>query len=164
MPPQLITLAKTIITLEGTARTLDPEFSAREISKAFIKNYYKSRINPKNIAMETKGNIEDILLDLKNLPKQIKNVLKIIEKNNVKISVEEVKMTRIEDCLKELTTQMTMALVLASIIVGSSLIIASPNIESNMGIKYMAIAGFFISFIIGLILVIEIVKVKIKKR
>ena len=59
---------------------------------------------------------------------------------------------------------MTMALVLASIIVGSSLIIASPNIESNMGIKYMAIAGFFISFIIGLILVIEIVKVKIKKR
>ncbi len=73
-------------------------------------------------------------------------------------------MTRIEDCLKELTTQMTMALVLASIIVGSSLIIASPNIESNMGIKYMAIAGFFISFIIGLILVIEIVKVKIKKR
>lgn len=63
-----------------------------------------------------------------------------------------------------MTTQMTMALVLASIIVGSSLIIASPNIESNMGIKYMAIAGFFISFIIGLILVIEIVKVKIKKR
>ena len=86
------------------------------------------------------------------------------KKNNVKISVDEVKMTRIEDCLKELTTQMTMALVLASIIVGSSLIIASPNIESNMGIKYMAIAGFFISFIIGLILVIEIVKVKIKKR
>ncbi len=73
-------------------------------------------------------------------------------------------MTRIEDCIKELTTQMTMALVLASIIVGSSLIIASPNIEKNMGIKYMAIAGFFISFIIGLILVIEIVKVKLKKR
>ncbi len=58
---------------------------------------------------------------------------------------------------------MTMALVLASIIVGSSLIIASPNIEKNMGIKYMASAGFFISFIIGLILVIEIVKVKLKK-
>ncbi len=164
MPPQLITLAKTVITLEGTARTLDPEFSAREISKAFIKNYYKNRINPKNIAMEARGNIEDIALDLKNLPKQIKNVLRIIEKNNVKISVEEVKMTRIEDCIKELTTQMTMALVLASIIVGSSLIIASPNIEKNMGIKYMAIAGFFISFIIGLILVIEIVKVKLKKR
>ncbi len=196
MPPQLITLAKTIITLEGTARTLDPEFSAREISRAFIKNYYKSKINPKNIVMETRGNIEDILLegtartldpefsareisrafiknyykskinpknivmetrgniedillDLKNLPKQIKNVLRIVEKNNVKISVEEVKMTRIEDCIKELTTQMTMALVLASIIVGSSLIIASPNIERNMGIKYMAIAGFFVSFIIG---------------
>lgn len=164
MPSQLITLAKTIITLEGTGRSLDPNFSAKEISKAFLKHYYKNRINPKNIAMETKQNVEEIMLDVKNIPKQIKNVLRMIEKNNVKISVEEVKMTRIEECLKEMTTQMTMALVLASIIVGSSLIIASPNIEKNMGIKYVAFAGFFISFIIGLILVIDIIKVKIKKR
>ncbi|WP_300279418.1 ABC1 kinase family protein [Peptacetobacter sp.] len=164
MPSQLITLAKTVITLEGTGRTLDPDFSAKEISKAFLKHYYKNRVNPKNIAIETKQNVEEIMLDVKNIPKQIKNVLRMIEKNNIKISVEELKMTRIEDCLKELTTQMTMALVLASIIVGSSLIIASPNVEKNIWIKYMAIAGFFISFVIGLVLVIQIIKVKFKRR
>lgn len=164
MPSQLVTLAKTIITLEGTGRMLNPGFSVKGISREFAKNYYKESLNPKNIAKEKKQEAEEMFHDFKSMPKQIKGVLRVLEKNNLKITIEDVKMRRIEDCLKEMTTQMSMSLVLAALIVGSSLIIASPNLESSRTIKIMSFFGFFTSFIVGILLVIDIIRTRISKK
>ncbi|UWD50031.1 AarF/ABC1/UbiB kinase family protein [Clostridioides difficile] len=163
MPAQFVTLAKTIITLEGTSRTLNTDFSLGSMGKEFMKHHYKSKFNPKNVVLNSRQNVEEILLDVKTIPKQLKAILRNIERNNIKMQIEDVKMIRLENCILELTSQISLSLVLASIIVGSSLIIASPNIENNIWIKFTAIAGFFISFIIGLCLVIRSVRSKYKK-
>ncbi|MCD8659324.1 AarF/ABC1/UbiB kinase family protein [Clostridioides difficile] len=163
MPAQFVTLAKTVITLEGTSRTLNTDFSFGSMEKEFMKHHYKSKFNPKNVVLSSRQNVEEILLDIKTIPKQLKAILKNIERNNIKMQIEDVKMTRLENCIIELTSQISLSLVLASIIVGSSLIIASPNIENNIWIKFTAIAGFFISFIIGLCLVIRSIRSKYKK-
>ena len=163
MPAQFVTLAKTVITLEGTSRTLNTDFSFGSMGKEFMKHHYKSKFNPKNVVLSSRQNVEEILLDIKTIPKQLKAILKNIERNNIKMQIEDVKMTRLENCIIELTSQISLSLVLASIIVGSSLIIASPNIENNIWIKFTAIAGFFISFIIGLCLVIRSIRSKYKK-
>lgn len=163
MPAQFVTLAKTVITLEGTSRTLNTDFSFGSMGKEFMKHHYKSKFNPKNVVLSSRQNVEEILLDIKTIPKQLKAILKNIERNNIKMQIEDVKMTRLENCIVELTSQISLSLVLASIIVGSSLIIASPNIENNIWIKFTAIAGFFISFIIGLCLVIRSIRSKYKK-
>ena len=55
-------------------------------------------------------------------------------------------------------------LVLAAMVVGSSLIIASPNINENIWIRGMALIGFFISFMVGILLVIKIVRDQYKNR
>ena len=164
VPPQLVTLAKTAITLEGTGRMLNPNFSAKGIGKEFLMYYYKNRLNPKNIISDTKMEVDDMVFDMKHIPKHIRRVLKKIEKEDIKISVENIKIGRIESLLNEITTQLTMALVLAAIIVGSSLIISSPNIEKIAAIRYMAMAGFFMSFIIGFILIVEIIRRKFKNK
>ncbi|MDB0438036.1 ABC1 kinase family protein [Clostridioides difficile] len=163
MPAQFVTLAKTIITLEGTSRTLNTDFSLGSMGKEFMKHHYKSKFNPKNVVLNSRQNVEEILLDVKTIPKQLKAILRNVERNNIKMQIEDVKMIRLENCILELTSQISLSLVLASIIVGSSLIIASPNIENNIWIKFTAIAGFFISFIIGLCLVIRSVRSKYKK-
>lgn len=163
MPAQFVTLAKTIITLEGTSRTLNTDFSLGSMGKEFMKHHYKSKFNPKNLVLNSRQNVEEILLDVKTIPKQLKAILRNVERNNIKMQIEDVKMTKLEICITELTSQMSLSLVLASIIVGSSLIIASPNIENNIWIKFTAIAGFFISFIIGICLVIRSIRSKYKK-
>ncbi|MGX9755671.1 ABC1 kinase family protein [Clostridioides difficile] len=163
MPAQFVTLAKTIITLEGTSRTLNTDFSLGSMGKEFMKHHYKNKFNPKNVVLNSRQNVEEILLDVKTIPKQLKAILRNVERNNIKMQIEDVKMIRLENCILELTSQISLSLVLASIIVGSSLIIASPNIENNIWIKFTAIAGFFISFIIGLCLVIRSIRSKYKK-
>lgn len=164
IPSQLSTLAKTVITLEGTGRELNPKFSVSSIGKEFMKYYYVNKFNPQRIFMNSKHTVEEMLLDIKTIPKQMRVILRNIEKNNMKIQIEDVKFTSLEERITDLTTQISLSLVLASIVVGSSLIIASPNINNNIWIRITALAGFFISFIIGLLLVIRIVRSQYKKK
>lgn len=162
LPNQLIILAKTVITLEGTARLLNPKFSLDSLSKEFLKHYYKHKLKLKDLIADSRQNIEEVVLDLKSIPKQLKSILRNIERNNIKLNIEDVKMTKLESVIVELTSQMSLTLVLASIIIGSSLILASPNIEKNIWIKYTAMSGFFISFLIGIFLVIKSIRSKYK--
>lgn len=164
IPSQLSTLAKTIITLEGTGRELNPQFSVAAMGKEFMKYYYMNKFNPQRIFMNSKHSAEEMLLDIKTIPKQLRVILRNIEKNNVKIQIEDVKFTSLEERITDLTTQLSLSLVLASIVVGSSLIIASPNINNNIWIRLTAFSGFFISFIIGLLLVIKIIRSQYRKK
>ena len=164
MPTELTTLAKTIITLEGTARELNPNFTVYSIGQEFIRYYYNNRLNPKALFDSSKDSIEDIYLDLKTIPKQLRVILKNIEKNNIKIHIDDIKAPKLEEQLSDLTTNISLSLVLASLVVGSSLIIASPNIEQNVWIRYLALAGFLVSFVLGLTLVITIFKAKYKRK
>lgn len=163
MPSQLTTLAKTVITLEGTGRGLSPNFSVSSIGSEFLKHYYLSKFSPERILINSKQSLDEILVDVRTIPKQLKVILRNLEKNNIKVQIEDVKISRLEACISDLATQLSLSLVLASIVVGSSLIIASPNIENNIWIKLMAFAGFFVSFIIGLLLVIKIIRSRYKK-
>jgi ubiquinone biosynthesis protein len=164
IPSQLTMLAKTIITLEGTSRSLNPKFSIASVAEGFIKYYYINKVNLDNILTKTKDNTEELLFDIKNIPKQIKSILRNLENNNIKIQMEDIKFTSLERCIADLATNLSLSLVLASIIVGSSLIISSQNINQNVWIRVMAITGFFISFIIGLLLVIKIFRTQYRNR
>jgi ubiquinone biosynthesis protein len=163
MPSQLTTLAKTVIILEGTGRNLNSNFSIGSIGKEFLKYYYVSKFSPKRILENSKQNAEEIFMEFRTIPKQMKVILGNLEKNNIKVQIDDIKTHRLESCISDLAAQLSLSLVLASLVVGSSLIITSPNIENNIWIKYMAIAGFLISFIIGLLLVIKILKSSYKK-
>lgn len=164
IPSQLAILAKTIITLEGTGRELNPKFSIGSVGKEFMKYYYVNKFNPERLLLNSKQNAEEMLLDIKTIPKQLRVILRNLEKNNMKIHIEDIKTTKLEERIADLGTQLSLSLVLASIVVGSSLIIASPNIEKNIWIKFIAIAGFSISFIIGLLLVIKIFRSQYKRK
>lgn len=162
LPSELTILAKTLITLEGTGRDLNPEFSIAEASTEIAKNYYLNKLDFKNIFMDSKSSFDEVMFDIKFLPKQIKKILRNIENNNLKIELEEVKFTKLEKSISDLATKLSLSLVLASLIVGSSLIVSSPNIDKNLILNKLAVGGFITSFIIGLLLVIKILKTHYK--
>lgn len=164
IPSQLSTLAKTIITLEGTARQLNPEFTVSSIGKEFMKHYYLNKVNVERILLDSKHNIEELILDVKTIPKQMKGILRNIEKNNIKITIEEVKLTKLERRINDMATTLSLSLVLASMVVGSSLIISSANISGNSWIMIIAGMGFLLSFIVGILLVIKILRSKYKRK
>ncbi|GAA0106047.1 AarF/ABC1/UbiB kinase family protein [Paraclostridium sordellii] len=164
MPPQLVLLVKSLITLEGTARELNPNFSITIAGKSFMRYYYLNRFNPQNLAKESKQSAQEAIADMKVIPKQLKGILRNIERNNIKIHIEDVKFAKLEKTITDLATKLSLSLVLAALLVGSSLIIASPNVNSSLWVKILAFSGFIVSFLVGILLVIKIVRSEYIKK
>ncbi|MGL5641325.1 MAG: ABC1 kinase family protein, partial [Paraclostridium sp.] len=164
LPSQLVLLVKALITLEGTARELNPNFSITIAGKSFMKYYYLNNLNPENIIKQSKQSAQEAIADIKVIPKQLKGILRNIEKNNIRIHIEDVKFSKLEKIITDLATKLSLSLVLAALLVGSSLIISSPNMNSSFWVKTLAFSGFVVSFLVGILLVIKIIRSEYMKK
>ena len=150
---QLIILGKTVITLEGTSRRMYKVFSVESIANSYLKYYREEKVDLKRNLLRFKSNMDEYYYEWITVPGQIKTILSILEKNNMKLELGELKSPSLDNSIKKFTTQMSMSIMLAACIVGSSLILASSNIQNSVMIKYVSIMGFMISFVIGITLV-----------
>ena len=123
-----------------------------------MKYYYINRLNPENLIKESKQSAQEAIADIRIIPRQVKSIIRNIEKNNIKIHIEDVKFSKLEKIITDLATQLSLSLVLAALLVGSSLIIASPNVNSNWWVKVLAFSGFVVSFLVGILLVVKIIR------
>ena len=153
LPSQLIILGKTVITLEGTSRGMYKDFSVESIANSYLKYYREEKVDLKRNLLRFKSNMDEYYYEWITVPGQIKTILSILEKNNMKLELGELKSPSLDNSIKKFTTQMSMSIMLAACIVGSSLILASSNIQNSVMIKYVSIMGFMISFVIGITLV-----------
>lgn len=164
LPSSLVLLGKALITLEGTGRELNPQFSITVAGKSFMKYYYLNRLNPENLLKQSKHSAQEAIADIRIIPRQVKSILRNIEKNNVKIHIEDVKFSKLEKIITDLATQLSLSLVLAALLVGSSLIIASPNVNRSFWVKGLAFSGFIVSFLVGILLVVKIIRSQYIKK
>ena len=153
LPSQLIILGKTVITLEGTSRGMYKDFSVESIANSYLKYYREEKVDLKRNLLRFKSNMDEYYYEWITVPGQIKTILSILEKNNMKLEIGELKSPSLDNSIKKFTTQMSMSIMLAACIVGSSLILASSNIQNSVMIRYVSIMGFMISFVIGITLV-----------
>ena len=164
LPSQFVMLGRAIITLEGTGRLINPQFSIGSIAQDFVKDYYLNKFKLQNIASKSKNYLDEIISDMKILPKQLKSILRSIEKNELRIGIEEDQILKLENNITSMSNKLSVSVVLAALIVGSSLIISSENVQNNRLIQILAGSGFFISFIMGLYLVISIISSRYKQK
>lgn len=158
LPSQLVILGKTMITLEGTSRGLYKEFSAETIASSYIRYYKHEKLDIRRNINNLKSGFDEYYFDLVSVPGQLKNIISILEKNELKLDIGEMRSPKLEENIRKFTTQVSMAIMLTACIVGSSLILASENIQKSRTIKFVGICGFILSFIIGLALVFLIFK------
>lgn len=157
LPSQVSLLSKTLITLEGGVREINPSISISEILTDFAKDFYKDKLSLKNIALESKYSIKGFLSDFKSLPRQLRILLKSIEKNNIKIAIDDSSFVKIDKTLNHVTNIISISLIIAGLIVGSSLVITTKVEPTLWGYPVLGIIGYLASAIMGLVLIISIV-------
>ncbi len=163
LPYELSILGKTMITLEGTARELNPTFSIKYMVKELAGDYYEHRFNIERIIEDSTKSIQYLLLEFKYIPKQIGKILKVIENNNLSVDVENIKMDKLEKTINESSTKLSLGIISAAIFVGSSIMISSTNVERYKWIENISIIGFCFATILFIITMVKIFTDKSKK-
>ncbi|MCD2255737.1 AarF/ABC1/UbiB kinase family protein [Lactobacillus sp. CC-MHH1034] len=145
MNPDVSLLMKAFGTLEGVVQQLDPDISMLEVARPFTRAYVLKNVNFRN-------ELEDRLLDAYQLTKDIPQVtsrlkaaLDALERGRLKVGVDFGHRDQVLDRIESMVNRIVIGLILAALIVGSSLLVQEK--DSHTWISQLGIAGYIVAAI-----------------
>ncbi|MFZ0959398.1 MAG: AarF/ABC1/UbiB kinase family protein [Terriglobia bacterium] len=150
LKPDLYLMIKALSIAEGLGRSLDPEFEIVNHAKPFFRNIKASRYTPKRIARDLVDSGTELLRLFKEIPGEVREVLKNVRDGKLKIEIEYRALDRTLYRLDLISDRIASAIVLASLIVGSSIIILSKTPPTWHDMPVIGLVGFLIAAVWGL--------------
>ncbi|WP_305042581.1 ABC1 kinase family protein [Geoalkalibacter sp.] len=157
-PSDLMLLAKALVTMDGIGRQLDPDFNRVDHLKPFIEKLVHERLSPGNVSREFLGIMQSYGSLMKNLPRDLKEFINRVNRNKFKIDLEHRGLEKLISEFDKSSNRLSFALVIGSLIVGSSLIIQSDKGPQLFGFPVLGILGYTIAGILGLWLAVAILR------
>lgn len=156
VPPDLTMLFKALITLEGLGRQLDPDFQIISHLTPFVRKIIIDRYMPAALLKRGRRGALNVFDAITGLPGDVSQVLRSAARGQLKINLDLKRLDHFGHQLDHSTNRLTMALIAAALIVGSSIVMTVKGGPTLFGLPAFGFLGFFMAFIIGLALMISI--------
>ncbi|MDT8442221.1 MAG: AarF/ABC1/UbiB kinase family protein [Desulfuromonadales bacterium] len=158
MPADFVLLAKALVAMEGLGRQLDPEFNMIDHLRPYIERLVRERLSPSHISRELARVASAYGSLAKNFPRDIKEFLNRLNRNQFKIDLEHRGLDRLVTDLDRSSNRLSFALIIGSLIVGSSLIMQTNIGPLMFGYPLLGIVGYLIAGLLGLWLAVGILR------
>jgi len=151
-------LAKAVISIERTSTLLDPDFSLASIGEPYVRKLNWERWNPRNLARDSAGEMRERLNQLSELPQDFQRVLHQLEDGQLPVILEHRGVTRATDTVHHAFSRLSLAVIIGSLIVGSSLVINTGVEPLLWGYPAIGILGYLLSAAIGAYVTFDILR------
>jgi ubiquinone biosynthesis protein len=158
IPPEFLLLLRALTTAEGLGRQLDPAFSIAEHIQPFAEQLVLERYDPRYIMRRLGTMGEDTGELLSYMPGAMMHILERVQRGELKMGVEMRQLDRLTRDFDTASNRLTLAIILAASIIGSSLVIQTETPPLLWGYPALGLIGFLISVVLGLSLVIAILR------
>jgi len=158
LKPEFFLLMKALSSVEGVGLVLDPEFEIITHAEPFIRRIQMSRLNPRRIFMDMIDSGSEFVALLKQMPRDLQVILKMAREGNLKIEFEHQGLEPLLFSLDRVSNRIAFSIVLASLLVSSSLIILSGIPPKWNEIPIIGLTGFLVAAVMGFWLLISILK------
>jgi ubiquinone biosynthesis protein len=160
LPTDLVIMVKALVTAEGTARLLYPELDIVSEAKNYISRLAEQRYNPGNLWRSLQTNVSNIWTAQRDIPWQLLNIFSKLERGTLGLHFHLDKLERLINSLDNSSNRLTAGIIVAALIVGSSMIITTGVGPFIFGFPVLGVIGYFISSVMGLWLVVNILRGK----
>jgi len=158
LPSDLALMFKTMVTVEGTARQLYPELDVIAEIEPFIRRLGTERWHPSQVWRRFTRQLRFYLKLQSNLPGAIQRILQKVEQGDLNINFRHGNLSGLQKSLDNISNRLSFSIILASLIIGSSMIITTGVKPLVFGYPVIGLFGYLISAILGLVVVINIVR------
>jgi ubiquinone biosynthesis protein len=151
-------LVKSLMTIEGVGKALDPDFNAAEAIKPFILRFYRENFSFSAFfgkASEMPKELGDFLTQF---PQDIKTIVEKMKSGHLKIEFQHVGLQRMEESIEKSANRISLALLISSILVGSALLLLARTPPMVFGIPLLGLAGFVTAVAMSAVLIYSIYK------
>ncbi|MCK4528600.1 hypothetical protein KAW18_14615 [candidate division WOR-3 bacterium] len=159
-PRDLILLTKALSTVEGITHQIDPEFDIIEHLKPYVKQLVERRYSPKRLLKVTTEVLTAYTNLFKNLPGELVPILKKIRKGKLKVEFQHKGLENLISQTERSTNRLSFSLIIAALIVGSSLIMQTSKGLLLFGFPVFGIFGFGIAGLLGIWLIITMIRTR----
>ena len=157
IPAELSLMVKMLMTIESIISQLDPQLSIVDIAEPYGRRVLLKRYSPARI----KSGIQSIAFDyariIQNLPRDLEKVLSLVSEGEFKIKMEDVNSNKMTAKFDIMSNRLSLAIIVASIIIGTALIAQKMNSNIISRIPVVEL-GFITAMILGLFLAYSIIK------
>ena len=156
MPRGITMLGRGIVTIEGVLASCCPKINFIQIMANHISSNMNNNINLNNIL---KSSLKDVYFAGKKtvaLPNQISDILNMTIKGQTKFNIELTSANDPMDQLDHTIDKLVICIIVAALLIGSSLICATNMQPKFLGIPALGAIGYITAIILGLWLVIRI--------
>ena len=151
-------MMKALSTVEGLGTMLDPDFQFIKQVEPYIRQIQLRRFNPKTIAGDMIDTGSELFTLLKEIPREVRGILKQAKEGKVKIEFEHKGLEPMLFTHDRTSNRIAFAIVLAALIIGSSLITLSDIPPKWNDIPIIGLAGFIIAGVMGFWLLVTILR------
>ncbi|MBW4055636.1 MAG: ubiquinone biosynthesis protein UbiB [Proteobacteria bacterium] len=158
IPSDLMLLAKSLVLIEGMGRALDPAFDMVEHLRPFIAKALRQKASPRRITRELQQVLSSYLSLARNIPRDLKEIINRINRNKFKIDLEHRGLDKFTADFDRSINRLSTSMILAAVIIGSSIIMQTDKGPKFMGFPVFAFMGYTVAGFVGLWLVYAIIR------
>jgi ubiquinone biosynthesis protein len=149
IPSDLYSLGRALLLLQINGEMLDPGFNISKQVEPFFKKLIRERFRVRKYAKDLFNSSEALMLLAKDLPYEISEIIEKLRKDSLQINLEHKGLEPLIARHERISNRISSAIVLASVIIGSALIVLSDIPPLWNGIPVIGIIGFLTTGIFG---------------
>lgn len=160
LPPDLVIMVKALVTAEGTARQIHPGLNVLAESEEYIKKLAAKRYQPHKLWRNLSVAVGRIFDSQREIPRRLIEIMDRIGHGNLKMAFHFENIGDLINAMENSSNRMAFSIIIASLIIGSSMIITTGVGPLLFGFPAIGVIGYLISAILGLWLVFNIIRTR----
>jgi ubiquinone biosynthesis protein len=158
LPADLTMLIKAFISLEGMGRELDPDFDMASEAMPLLEQALRKRYMPASLLKRGRWAVGEALALIADLPRDLSRLLRAARRGRLEIHIDITHLRRFGNQLDSAANRLVIGIVVAALIIGSSIVMTVPGGPSLLGLPFFGLLGFFGAVIGGIWLMLSIWK------
>jgi ubiquinone biosynthesis protein len=139
-------------TIESFAHSLDPDFNLTEVLKPYAQRASLRDFEPKRLMQQMRQMMLDAGDLASRLPDDVNVILSKFRQGKFQVRVQHEHLETLTKTLDKSSNRISFALIIAALLIGSSMLVAQENLQQ------MGVIGYMIAAVFGVWLLISIVR------
>jgi ubiquinone biosynthesis protein len=142
LPADLALLIKAFISLEGMGRGLDPGFHMATEALPLLRKVVRARYQPRALALRSWQALRQAVEETSRLPGDVAALLRRAREGRVHVGIDIAHLKRVGDQIDRAANRLSLSLVVAALIIGSSIVMTVGGGPTMLGLPAFGLLGF----------------------
>jgi len=158
LPPDLVLMLKALSMTEDLVSRLDPSLNLVEMAAPFMKGLRAQRFHPKRLLEDLFEFGQEISEAAHDLPGELRRIVNQIRAGTTRVNFRHEGLEPLTNSVERSTNRLSFAIVVASLVISSSVIIHSKVPPLWGGVSALGLVGYLLAGVLGFWLLIAILR------